>query len=155
MHLDESIGRFRIASRELFNHYFRVADPPTDDGWVLEERFGFVEAVLFEQLVVAPHSLPSVAYGLHQPAILVALRYADFAPIMINREVDSGYWDHPLTEVTRDATLSFVRFFDWDALAIRNNQYVHVIVDAWPTHSEVVGKHALIEAQYVVFHGVA
>jgi hypothetical protein len=152
MLLDESMNRFRIASRELFNHFFRVDDPYNNDGWLFEERFCHVEAVLFEQLVVAPSSLPSVTYGTHQPAICVVLRHSDFAPIMINREVDSGYWDHPLGEVTKEAQLSFVRFFDWDLLAIRDNQYVRVNIDAWPAHPEAVGKHALVEAQYVVFH---
>lgn len=153
MTLDESMNRFRVASRELFNHFFLVADAYNNDGWLLEERFCRVEAVLFEQLVSEPCALPSVSYGAHQPAIRVLLRHSDFAPIMINREVDSGYWDHPLGEVTRDAQLSFVRFFDWDLLAVRDNKYVRVNIDAWPAHPEAVGKHALIEAQCVVFHG--
>jgi hypothetical protein len=72
--------------------------------------------VLFDQLVAAPGSLPFGAYGTHQPNILVLLRGLDFAPIMINREVDTEYWDHPIVEITKDAQLSFVRFFDWDVL---------------------------------------
>ncbi len=155
MDLDELMNRFRVASREIFNHYFRVLDPYNNDGWLLDERFGQVEAVLFEQLVTQPAKLPSVALGIHQPSIRVALRHGKFASIMINREIDSGYWDFPINEVTEDAQLSFLRFFDWDELAIRDNQYVRVIIDAWPSHPEAAGKHALIEAQYVVFRGQA
>ena len=151
MEFDEQMNRFRCASRELFNHYFRVLDPYNNDGWLLEERFSLVEAALFEQLVAACVALPSVPWGTHQPAIRVALRHGDFAPIMVNRDIDSGYWDFPIKELTKDAQLSFVRFFDWDLLAVRDNQYVRVVVDAWPQHPEVVGKHALVEAQYVVF----
>lgn len=53
---------------------------------------------------------------------------SDFAPIMFNREIQSGYWDHPLKEVTNDAKLVFVSFFDWDDLDYRDNRYVRVIV---------------------------
>jgi hypothetical protein len=152
MDIDELMNRFRCASRELFNHYFRVLDPYNNNGW-LEERFSEVEAVLFEQLVAAPAALPRAAWRTHRPAIRVALRHGDFAPIMVNRETDSGYWDFPINEVTKDAQLSFVRFFDWDLLAVRDNQYVRVVIDAWPQHPEAAGKHALVEAQYVVFRG--
>lgn len=151
LHLDDSMNCFRVASRELFNQFFRIADPHNNDAWLLEERFSQVEAELFEQLVAAAHSMKSERYGAHQPGIRVALRHGEFAPIMINREVDTGYWDYPLHQVTRDAQLSFVRFFDWDLLATRDNQYVRVRIDAWPAHPETVGKHALVEAQHVVF----
>jgi hypothetical protein len=70
---------------------------------------------------------------------------------MINREVDTGYWDHPIVEITKDAQLSFVRFFDWDVLAVRDYQYVRIRIDAWPAHPEIIGKHALIEARSVAF----
>jgi hypothetical protein len=107
--------------------------------------------VLFDQLVAAQVSLALGSYGTHQPDILVILRGVDFAPVMINREVDTGYWDNPTVEITKDAQLSFVRFFDWDVLAVRDYQYVRVRIDAWSAHPEVIGKHALMEARSVVF----
>ena len=70
---------------------------------------------------------------------------------MINRDTDSGYWDFPVQSMTKSGRLSFIRFFDWDLLAIRDNQYVHARIDEWPDHPECVGKHVLIETQYVVF----
>jgi hypothetical protein len=124
MTIDDSISQFRLASRELFNTYFRIADPYNDDGWALAERFSQVKSVLFDQLVAAQVSLALGSYGTHQPDILVILRGVDFAPVMINREVDTGYWDNPTVEITKDAQLSFVRFFDWDVLAVRDYQYV-------------------------------
>jgi hypothetical protein len=151
MTIDDSISQFRLSSRELFNTYFRIADPYNDDGWALAERFSQVESVLFDQLVAAQVSLALGSYGMHQPDILVILRGLDFAPIMINREVDTGYWDYSIVEITKDAQLSFVRFFDWDVLAVRDYQYVRVRIDAWSAHPEVIGKHALIEARSVVF----
>jgi len=149
--LDDSITQFRVASRELFNKYFRadVSDPR--EGWILDERFCEVEAVLFNEMVVEPHDLPTVRYGAQQPSIVVSLRRGGFAPIMINREVDSGYWDFPLKEFTADAKFSLIRFFDWDILGVRDNQYVRVSIVEWPGHPEVIGKHALIETQSVTF----
>jgi hypothetical protein len=150
MNLDDSMKSFRLASRELFNRFFLVDEPYENDGWALEDRFSQVEAVLFEQLVVVPHDLLGPTYGNHHPAIRVALR-PDFVPVMINREIDSGYWDHPVRELTRDAELSFVRFFDWDLLAVRDNAYVRVNIDDWPSQPGAVGKHALVAAPSVVF----
>jgi hypothetical protein len=148
--LDESLDRFRIASRELFNHYFRATDRDARVGWTLAERFSEVEAVLFQKLVTEPFQLPNIRYG--EPISAIHVRpTTDRTPIMLNREIDSGYWDFPLETVTREADLAFVRYFDWDQLAYRDNQYVRVRVEAWPSHPEAVGKYALIETQYVEF----
>ena len=150
MTLDELVSRFRVAGRELFNHWFRVPDPYDRDGWLLEERFSEIEALLFQKLVTEPGGLPDTRYG--EPNAQIRLRLvSDRAPIMVNRDVDSGYWDHPIDLVTPDAELIFLRFFDWDQLAFRNNQYARVIVRSWPSHPEVSGKHALIDSQYVKF----
>ena len=149
--VDEMMNRFRLASREVFNHFFRVPDAYDNDGWLSEERFSHVQIILFQKLVTEPASLSNVRYGDLQPEILVELRGGDSAPVMINREVDSGYWDYPLKVVTKDARLLFVNFFDWDQLDYRDNRYVRLQIDHWPSHPEAAGKHALIESHYVRF----
>jgi hypothetical protein len=149
--LDSSLQSFRIAGRELFNTYFRPKATGFDDAWAWEARFSLVEAELFEQLIAVPHELNLRRYGEFQEHIAVALRQGEFAPIMVNRDVDSGYWDYPLRELTREVELRFVRFFDWDLLAVRDSQFVRVVISAWPSHSEAVGKHALVEAQHVSY----
>jgi hypothetical protein len=149
--IDNLVNRFRLASRDLFNVYFHVNDPYKNDGWSAAERFSEVEVVLFEKLVLEAGHLSNVKYGTLHPEIQVALRGTDHAPIMLNRDVDSGYWDYPVKEVTQDAKLLFVRFFDWDQLDYRDNRYVRVRVDQWPSHPETVGKHALINSQSVRF----
>jgi len=151
MELDELMNRFRVASRELFNHYFRVPDPYNNDGWTYEERFARVQTELFQTLVVEPGNLGNARYGAMLPAVRVELRHGDRAPIMLNRETDSGYWDHPIKEVTRDAKLNFIRFFDWDQLDYRDNRYVRVRVESWPSQKNAEGKDALIESHYVKF----
>jgi hypothetical protein len=151
MGIDELMTQFRLASRQLFNQFYRVSDPYNNDGWTLEERFSQVQEALFRTLVVEPGKLPPTRYGDVSSKIFVELRHAESAPIMLNRELDSGYWDHPVKEVTREARMAFVRFFDWDQLDVRDNRYVRALVQEWPSRPELVGKHALIESHYVRF----
>jgi hypothetical protein len=152
MTLDELMNRFRVASRELFNNYFRVPvrSNNSTEAWDPIHDFSEVQNVLFETLVAHPSKLPLLPYGACQPSMVVTLR-PHFAPIMLNREVDSGYWDYPLNQVAADALLLFIEYFDWDQLAVRDNQYVRVKVDNWASHPEAVGKHALIDSHYVWF----
>jgi hypothetical protein len=71
MTLDEMMNRFRLASRELFNHYFRLPDTgeasgtqpdaPSEEGggaWDLEMRFSHVERMLFDKMVCAGKTNP-------------------------------------------------------------------------------------------------
>lgn len=153
MDLDEMMNQFRLASREVFNHYFHIHDPwkDSDAAWEFESRFSAVEQVMFEKLVIDPASIPLAKYKDVQSSIRVELARGDFAPIQLNREIKSGYWDYPIKEVTREAVLFFVQFFDWDLLSYRDNQYVLVQVESWPTHQDAVGKQALLEFQHVRF----
>jgi hypothetical protein len=148
MTLDELINRFRLASRELFNNYFRVDIPSSSDPWLVEERFSNVQEGLFKMMVTEPASLSRIEYGELQTEIVVELQ-SDFAPWLLNREKDSGYWDADPKEVTREAKLQFISFFDWDQLSYRDNTYVRVLVVDWPAEPSVIGRNALIEAQYV------
>lgn len=148
--IDEIMNRFRLASRELFNQFFRVAHPYDADGWIVEQRFSEVQALLFQKLVTEPALLRNVDYGSPHPEIVVKLR-SQSAPIMLNREESSGYWDYPLKTVSEEATLVFMRFFDWDRLGFRDHGYVLLQVQAWPAHPEAVGKEGLLEWRHARF----
>jgi hypothetical protein len=150
MELDTLVNRFRICSRELFNQYFRIDDPYHQGGWDLEARYRDLEAMLFQKLVLEPSDLPEVPYRTFHPNIGVEIR-SDPVPMMLNRHIDSGYWDHPLTKVGQDAVLGFVSFFDWDQLDYRDHRYVRVRIISWPSHKEAIAKHAFIESHYVRF----
>lgn len=145
-----AMTRFRLASRELFNNYFRTGGRD-EDAWKAQERFSTLEGHLFDALVSLPAGLSGGTYGLIRPGIVCRLEGSDHAPWMLNRADDSGYWDHPQDQVTRDAVLSFVAFFDWDSLDLIDWRYVRVTVSDWASHPELVGKHALIETIYVRF----
>jgi hypothetical protein len=149
MEIDGLVKQFRLASRELFNHYFRTAALEDSETY---ERFLFVQETLFEQMVTTVADLPKGFYGQLQPDVLVKVRPpAEFAPLMLNRQVDSGYWDHPQREFTKEVTFHFIEFFDWDQSVFWDHQYVRAKVAAWPSNPELVGKLALIESQYVCF----
>jgi hypothetical protein len=103
-------------------------------------------------LVIERASLRPVDYGNVQPEILVELRNGiQAAPAMLNREIKSGYWDCPTTELTGDVRLLFINFFDWDQLDYRDNRYVRVQIDRWSLQPQTIGKHALIEPMHVQF----
>ena len=142
--------RFRLAGRELFNNYFRTGGRD-DAAWQALERFSTLEEHLFTALVAHPAGLPDSVYGFPHPSIFVSLNHGSEAPWLLNRDLDSGYWDHPQAMVTSDAELQFARFFDWDVLDLIDYQYVRVVVKAWPSHPELAGKHALIESRLVEF----
>ncbi len=89
------------------------------------ERFEEVEEVLFRMLVTEPFPITGVACGSLQPRIQVGRGpNSPVATIMVNREVSSGYWDHPFKELPDDARLLFIGYFDWDWLMYRGYQYV-------------------------------
>jgi hypothetical protein len=149
--IDASIRKFRIASRELFNGYFRIDNPYDNDGWDGRDQFSRLESILFDALVGQPHGLTPGAYGAANGEVLVKLRDLDAAPAQLNRLVDSGYWDHPITQIDSGAVMCFIRFFDWDQLDYRDNRFVRACVQEWPSQANAVGKHVLLEAQHVRF----
>lgn len=149
--INQNIVKFRLASRELFNHYFHQADPYNEDGWNMLDRFTTVENILFQELVLKAANLPILKYGETQPGISVKLASGESAPILVNREVDSGYWDYPIKEINTRAGLIFQSFFDWDQLNYKDNRYVRVLISQWEDFPDTTGKFALIESQYVVY----
>jgi hypothetical protein len=68
------------------------------------------------------------------------------APIMLNRDIKSGYWDYPIDRFTNDARLLYICYFDWDSMHSRDNSLVRVQVSDWPSQPEAIGKHALVES---------
>jgi len=76
---------------------------------------------------------------------------SDFVPAMINREIKSGYWDFPIKNIPTETECLFICFFDFDQLDYRDNRYVRVEIKKCKSHPEVIGKHALIETQYVSY----
>ncbi len=165
MELNECMNRFRLANRELFNHYFKVPREPSNYKYEFYDGFNAVQEILFQTLVLEPCAIPTMdekyRYGIGaHPSIRVQLpnpNAADnvigseplFAPIMLNRHLDSGYWDYSVDRFTNDATLLLIDYFDWESMYSRDNSLVRVQVSDWPQYPETVGKQGLVESYLV------
>lgn len=149
--VEELMVDFRVAGRELFNRFFRVESPweNQEAAWLLVERFNDLESVLFQKMVSEVLGIGEVGYGEPQKDILLVGQGEVAA--LINREVESAYWDFPVATIPVDAEIQFVSFFDWDALSIRDNKYVRVRIASCASNPGLVGKHALVDAQGVSF----
>lgn len=152
MNLDQCMNNFRLASRDLYNRYFRTGKgrESWDESWFLRENFEDIESVMFKSMVCNPLGLPDIALGQVKNRIKVVAHSYPLAA-MVNRDIHSGYWDYPVEELGSKTTLHFISFFDWDNLEGFDNQYVRVLIQDCPAHPEVNGKHALIEARLVKF----
>jgi hypothetical protein len=150
--IDDALRRFRIADRELYNQHFHIPNPynDTDTAFAAMERFEEVQACLFNALVSGPLDLEPVRYRQTQPAIRVELLHSE-TPVMLNRELDSGYWDHPVTELSPQIPIAFISYFDWDQLNYHDNYYVRGEILENEMAPELVGKHVLIECLNVQF----
>jgi hypothetical protein len=144
--------RFRHASRDVWNHYFlpTATEDPTSDALCFFES---VEEALFQNMVLLPGGLTDIRYGLEHPRLRVLVESEYGVPAMINRAEDSGYWDHPVARLGREAELRFVTYFDWDQFHLRDNLYVRAVIRNHPT-PELLGKHVLLEAQCLSFEAV-
>jgi len=152
MELDPLINRFRLASRELYNNHFMPAPPKEFDAWDWRDEYCNVESALFRALVVNPSPLSDAEYRTPNRQISVLGR-TNKTPIMINRMDDRshGYWDCPIDQITQEAVLHFVSFFDFDGEKPKDNQYALVWIESVPKHEVVSGRYALIEHQYVSY----
>lgn len=146
MEIDALMRRFRLASRDLFNHHFHRS---TCEGDPLDssERFGEVEQSLFRAMVTWPAGLTEVEYGELQPEIRVTSCTGHGAPCLVSRKDCVWEEDH----FPEQAQLAFERFFDWEELSLRDNLYVRGEVVEWPGRAERAGLPVLVESQYARF----
>ena len=147
--ITELVQRHRECSRHLWNTYF-WPQSEKDDDWDLRDQFEDVSAKLFSSLVLWPIERESFEVP---PAYLVPLRAIPFIKVvpngscsaLINREVDSGYWDHPINlfEET-DVDLRFIQYFDWWNVGHRDFEFFRVLIVSSRAHPELNGRHALV-----------
>lgn len=146
MEIDALMRKFRLASRDLFNHHFHRS---TGEGDPLDasERFGEVEQSLFRAMVTWPAGMTEVEYGEPQREIHVTSCTGRGAPCLVSRK--SCVWEEDL--FPEHAQLAFERFFDWEELSLRDNLYVRGEVVEWPGRPDWTGLPILVESQYVRF----
>jgi hypothetical protein len=138
--------------RGLWNGYFRG---PTDDMLscpaMLQDLFEEIEARLFGALVL--RHLDRLAW-LERfrreplPFLSVVPEADPEARLLVNRRLPSfgnqyrdAFGDRLLSD---EATLQFVRWFDWNFYGPHEHEYLYVRIAAFPEHPEFVGRDALI-----------
>lgn len=151
--LDRCMDDFLTATRGLFNRYFRELDPEANPcrAWDREELYSEIEAALYRALVLLPCELAELAYKKEHPQIIVTPNGDFDLPVMLNREIDGGYWDYPLDKLPRDTKLHFLSYFDWSGIDRKDHRYVRAVVDAAPQRADILRKHCLVETHYVTF----
>lgn len=117
----------------------------------MTEGFAIVQRELFERLICVPFELKHFEYGLEPQLNIQVKPDHGNAPIMLNRDINSGYWDHHLTEISNEPVLVFLEFFDWRSQHIMDNQYVKIQVLTSSVYPDIVGKQGLIEVTNVTF----
>ncbi len=153
MNIDKFVNKFRIASRELFNNSFLEQFLESED-WEFYELFTCIEEELFNALVTSRIGISKNVYGCSPQSEIEVIPSENSIcgiPIMLNRSIDSGYWDHEIDRAEIGCEFTFLSFFDWDQRSYKDNRYVRAIVKFWPEHSELIGKHVLIETTYVTY----
>lgn len=143
---------YRVSARAIWNTAFW----PDQDfrNWDSIEQFHEIEKLLFQELVLAKvdrewplqslfksaipffHIVPSIVHG---------------TPILIQKPrqgAPSGYWDDPVNLVKPgQAELLFTAYFDWNEMDYLDLRYYRVKIASFDTHSELVGRDALLERQ--------
>ncbi len=148
--ITDLIHRHRECSRHIWNSYFYQQAEANDD-WDLRDQFEDVCAKLFTSLVLWPIEKESYTFN---PAYLQPQREIPFIRVIptgscgvfINREICSGYWDHPIKEVSEeDIDMRFIHYFDWSIMGIRDFEFFHVMIISSKLHPELNGRHALVK----------
>lgn len=153
MSLSQAMFRFKTASRDLWNHCFRFEAADTQEAYQAVERFEDVESHLFQKLIVDGFSLKEHRYDGIEPFYDIKVTVSSVASIMLNREINSGYWDDPINLIHETDVLVFISFFDWKQLDFKDNAYVRARV---VSHSNPAanGRDALIESWQVDFEQI-
>jgi hypothetical protein len=122
-----------------------------DDDWDLRDRFEDISVKLFSAIVLWPFERedqePTPAYWLPFKAVpFIRIVPNTKCSILINREISSGYWDHPINEVeATDIDMRFIHYFDWSCIGHRDFEYFRVLIVSSIAHPELNGRHALVK----------
>ena len=147
--ITDLIQRHRECSRHLWNTYF-WPQAEVEDDWDLRDQFEDVSAKLFTSIVLWPLERES---HLFKPAYLIPQVPVPFIRVVpkgtciaqVNREIDSGYWDHPIKELEEnDIDMRFVHYFDWWNVGHRDFEFLKVLIVSSTKHPELNGRHALV-----------
>jgi hypothetical protein len=148
--ITDLVQKHRECSRHVWNTYF-WPQAEVENDWDLRDRFEDINVKLFSSLVLWPleregqEPTPSYWHPL-QPLRFMRVVPNNLCSILINREIESGYWDHPITEVTEsDIDMRFIHYFDWSPIGHRDFEYIRVLIISSARRPELNGRHALVK----------
>lgn len=152
--ITQQMNAYRECSRNLWNVYFAKRE---NIGGSLD-AFEQIRELLFDSLVVSELSYEGDAEGddIPPPALKVVPRARSL--ILIKRlsgPGDAGYWDQEKDMVvgSDDITLSFVDYFDFSQVPIRDFRYYLCKIFSFSSHPDYEGREALLDvSDAAVFH---
>ena len=145
---------YRECARHLRNTYFSTRD---NEDWEIIEDFEAVASVLFERLVLGQLAEERCCGSHFEPELQSMIKdnkikivpAADRMPVMISRELNSGYWDYPIQCLEpEDTEISFKSYFDWDQFGLIDFRYYLGIITSSTKYPDIVGHEVLIETIY-------
>jgi len=146
---------YRECARHIRNTYFSTRE---SKDWETIDDFNEVNRVLFERLVL--YRLQGQYSTILDTAVsdgrLTIVPDSIRMPVMISREPNSGYWDHPIACLEPgDATISFRRYFDWDEHGLIDYRYYRGQIVESVKYPTISGHDILIETIYgrILFTG--
>jgi len=148
---------YRMSARAIWNTAFW----PDQDfrNWDSIEQFHEIEKLLFQELVLAKvdREWPlQKLFGNAIPFFHVVPSLVHGTPILIQKPrpgAPTGYWDDPVNLVQPgQGKLIFIAYFDWNEMDYIDLRYYRAKIARFDTHSELVGREALIERQNAAIH---
>jgi len=148
---------YRMSARAIWNTAFW---PELDfRNWDSIDQFHEIEKLLFQELVLAKVDREWPLQDLFARAIpffQIVPSIVHGTPILIQKPREgapSGYWDDPVNIVKpSQVKLLFVAYFDWNQMDYIDLRYYRVKIASFDTHSDLVGREALIEHQHAAIH---
>ena len=148
---------YRVSARAIWNTAFW----PEQDfrNWDSIEQFHEIEKLLFRELVLARVDREWPLQDVFERAIpffQIVPSIVHGTPILIQKPREgapSGYWDDPVNTVKpSQVELLFIAYFDWNQMDYIDLRYYRVKIASFDTHSDLIGRDALIEHQHATIH---
>jgi hypothetical protein len=145
------LNEYRECVRHLWNIHFR-RDAERNNDWDLSDLFDEVAAKLFHALVLRKLGRDQVQVQPDflcpkDPLMFLRFEFPRRSDLMVNRGVNTGYWDDPLRDASSDdLDLRFVQFFDWSSREYRDFALYRARIVASVPYPKVVGRDVLVPA---------
>ena len=140
--------RYKECARHLRNTYYI---PNSEHDWDTLEDFDEVKVLIFKHMVLNEllEKYDDFEWFGKPFTNFEVVPSSDICPIMINREKQSGYWDHPIEKIGQaDFKMAFISYFDWNSHDQIDFRYYRVRIIESEKYPELIDFDALIETIY-------